>query len=116
MKKLALLLFVTLGLTGVARSQQDPELSLTMPLTAPCYLTEDADMLLKKRHGEIAFAQGESVIWNSKIGDYIEVLTKIYVNPETFSFTVAYEVVEDGVTCIVTTGNNFRPEGSRSKI
>jgi hypothetical protein len=115
MKKLALILFVTLGLAGVARAQQDPEL-LTMPLTAPCYLTKDAEQLLKKEHGEIAFAQGESVIWNSKIEDYINVTTKIYVNPETFSFTVAYDVVEDGVTCVVTTGNNFRPHGSRTKI
>lgn len=116
MKKLALILFVTLGLAGVARAQQDPVSTLTMPLTAPCYLTKDADMLLKKRHGEVAFAQGESVIWNSKLEDYIEVTTKIYVNPETFSFTVAYEMVEDGVTCIVTTGNDFRPQGSGPKI
>lgn len=115
MKRLALILFVTLGLAGVAHSQQESEL-LTMPVTAPCYLTKDADILLKKRHGEVSFAQGESVIWNSKIEDYIEVTTKIYVNPETFSFTVAYEIVEDEITCIVTTGVNFRPDGQRLKI
>lgn len=115
MKKLALILFVILGLAGVARAQQDPEL-LVMPITAPCYLTKDADMLLKKRYGELSFAQGESVIWSSNIGEYIGVTTKIYVNPETFSFTVAYELVEDGITCIVTAGNGFKPGSQRPKI
>jgi hypothetical protein len=115
MKKLALTICVLIGLAGVARAQQNSEI-LTMPLTALCYLTEDTSKLLKKNHNEVVFAQGESVIWNSKIEDYISVVTKIYVNPKTFSFTIAYEIVEDGITCITTTGNNFRPDGEKSNI
>jgi hypothetical protein len=111
MKKLALLFFVFLGLAGVAQAQnkQEDEFVLTMPITAPCLPADNARNSLKEKHGERPFAQGIGVIWNSRIQDYIEAKVLIFLNPESFSFTVAYEVPGDNLICIVSTGDSFQP-------
>lgn len=109
MKKLALSIIVFLGLTSLVRAQQDQDTVLTMPLSAPCYSMTEAKEILSKDHGEIPFAIGESIVWNSKIKEYIAVTTIVYANPKTLSFTIAYDVIEDGVTCMITTGEDLRP-------
>lgn len=111
MKRLALLFFVFLGLAGVAQAQnkQDDEFVLTMPISAPCSPANDAIAILEREHGERPFAQGVGIIWNSKVQEYLEVVTLIFVNPTTFTFTVAYEVPEDNLICILTLGNSFQP-------
>lgn len=111
MKKLALIFLMFLGLAGVAQSQQkqDDEFVLTMPISAPCSPANDAIATLEREHGEQPFAQGVGIIWNSKVREYIEVVTLIFVNPKTFTFTVAYEVPEDNLICILTLGDSFQP-------
>lgn len=116
MKKLALAICVFVGLTGVARAQEIPPSILNFPMTSPCYLTEDADSILEKEYGELPFAIGESIVWNSKVKEYIPVTTRIFVNPKTFSFSIAYDVDDEPVTCIFTTGNDFRPIPKGPKI
>lgn len=115
MKTAALAFSVILGLASVAWATQplqqevQEEFLLTMPLTAVCLDSSVAAQSLSKDHGEIPFAQGPGLIWNNMIEDYIEVLIKIYLNPSTFSFTIAYEVPFENITCVVTTGNDFQP-------
>lgn len=109
MKKLALAICVLVGLTGVARAQQIPQAKLNFPMSAPCYDTAVADAILSKEFGERPFAIGESVVWNSKVREYIPVVTRVFVNPTTSSFSIAYDVVGEPVTCIAATGNDFRP-------
>lgn len=110
MKKLALIFFMFLGLAGVAQSQQqDNDTVLTMPISAPCSPADSAEVELELKHGEYAFAQGNGIVWNSKIQEYIEVTTLIFLNPETFTFTVAFSVDEDDVICIMTLGDQFQP-------
>lgn len=109
MKKLALIFLMFLGLVGVAQAQQTDEFTLTMPVSAPCSPANDAVAMLEREHGEYPFAQGIGIIWNSKIQEYLEVVTLIFVNPKTFTFTVAYEVPEDNVLCILTLGDSFQP-------
>lgn len=109
MKKLALTICVLLGLAGVAQAQQDDQFILTMPITTPCLPAENAKNALKEKHGEHPFAQGSGVIWNSRIEDYIEVRIMIFLNPQTFSFTLAYEVPEDKLICMISTGDDFQP-------
>lgn len=116
MKKLALIICVLLGLTGVARAQNpQDELLITMPISAICLPTAEVQASLML-HGESPFAIGNSIIWHSIIGDYIPVLTVIYANPKTFSFTVAYEVVEDKVTCVTATGDKLLPATKGPKL
>lgn len=114
MKKLALIFLMFLGLAGAAQSQQkDDDTILTMPVSAPCSPARNAMAELELKHGEYAFAQGNGIIWNSKIQEYIEVTTLIFLNPETFTFTIAFVVPEDDMICIMTLGDKFQPVRGR---
>lgn len=113
MKKLALTIFVILGLTGVAQAKDDS--ILTMPVTAPCLPTSVAELSLLTEYKEQPMAEGEAVVWNSKVEEYVQVKMKIFVNPKTFSFTVAFEVPNDKLTCFLSTGDNFRPSNQGSR-
>lgn len=111
MKKLALTICVILGLAGVALAQQNQEDNtvLTMPISAPCSPYDNALATLEREHGEYPFAQGIGLVWNSKIQEYLEVVTLVFVNPKTFTYTIAYEVPEDNLICILTLGDQFQP-------
>ena len=106
MKTLASIFILCSGLINVAQAQ---EADLTFPVSAPCYETKEAERILTTDYGQIPFAEGESVVLNSKLDEFIEAQTIIYVNPETFSFTIAIEIVEDGMTCLTSSGVEFRP-------
>lgn len=111
MKKLALLFFVFLGLAGVAQAQdkQDNDSILTMPVTAPCTYIDTAVSTFELKYGEYPFAQGAGIVWNSKIKEYIEVKLLVFLNPKTFTFTIAYEVPGDNLLCIMMLGDDFQP-------
>lgn len=116
MKKLALTMCVLLGLTGVAQAKQkDNQDIITMPITAPCIPSDIARISLKEKYGEQPFAQGKGVIWNSIIEDYIDTVIMIFLNPKTFSFTIAYEVPGDNLICMISTGDEFRPSYSKGQ-
>lgn len=114
MKKLVLTFCVFFGLTTLAHAQTQEDI-LAIPITAVCTETNQTDKTLKEKYGEIPFAEGPSVVWNSKIEDYIPVILKIFVNPSNHSFTVFVEVPEDGLTCIISTGEEFKPSTSKKR-
>lgn len=108
MKKLALMFFVILGLASIARAQNNDQI-LTMPISAPCLPFGPTINSLKEKHGERAFVQGIGTIWNTKIDEYVEVNVLIFLNPTTYSFTLAYHVPGDDLMCIISTGDKFEP-------
>lgn len=116
MKKLALTFFVLLGLTNVARAQQDSDIKFVMPVTAPCMETEKAEALLAREHGEQTAAQGAALIWNSRVQRYIPVLVRIFLNTSSLSFTIAYDVPGEGVTCVLAAGNEFQPSNRGTRL
>ena len=107
MKKLALTICVLIGLAGVARAQSTE--TLYMPLSAVCLSTKNIDKELKKQYNEIAFAEGVGAVYNSKLQDYIATRTRIFLDPNTFSFSIVFDVPEDGISCVVITGDEFQP-------
>lgn len=117
MKMLALIFCAFLGLAGVVQAQQNPQQQiLTMPVTAPCLPFDDALSKLSKQYGEKPFAQGPGVVYNSKIQEYIVVRVLIFLNPSNSSFTIAYEVTEDNIICILSTGDDFGPISRGQKL
>jgi hypothetical protein len=108
MKKLALTICVLLGLAGVAQAQKQQEEILIMPVSALCTSTKNIDRNLKKEYNEIPFAEGIGAVYNSNVQDYVATRTRIFLDPNTFSFSIVIDLPEDNMSCIMITGDEFR--------
>jgi hypothetical protein len=100
--KLALVFSLVMGLALPAHANQ------ILNLTGSCAASEDVHRYLTQEYEEVPFSQGPSVI-RLPSGEYAGGIARIYVNPQTRGFTVVTEFVEEGVTCILLMGDDFRP-------
>jgi hypothetical protein len=108
MTKLVLAFFILLGLTGIVRSQELPQI-LTMPILTACVKTTDLNKSLFSEYGETQMVAGVAIIVHNRLNEYVEGMIKIYVNTKTFSFTVVFENPKDGMSCVIATGDELKP-------
>jgi hypothetical protein len=99
-----------LGLTltlGSAQAQSAE--TLYLPIAAVCIPTKNVDKELKSQYNEIPLAEGVGTVYNSVLQDYIVTRTRIFLDPNSFSFSIVVDVPKDGMSCVVITGEEFQP-------
>ena len=105
-----LVLFVLLGLATFKLALADPDVEqkqtvTQLPLMVNC-IPNDAFFKMIDEYGEQPFSDGLSS-WSIPGGRDANGRTVIYVNPNTFTFTVAIDFVD--VKCVVFSGREFAP-------
>lgn len=114
MTKLASLL---LGLTIVvtpAIAQEDNTLKSLM-LAHDCAPADRVLPHLQEEWGEDPFALGTAVV-TLKNGEPVDGLLLMNVNPSTRTYTINILFLEDGMVCMLTSGEDFQPAQSKPKI
>lgn len=109
MKKLALTFFILLGLTtNVVSSQEEPTI-LSMPVMTVCTKTTELDANLLTQYGEIPAVVGPAMVMHDRFKEYVPGVIKMYVNTQTYTFTIVFENPQDGISCVMATGDELRP-------
>jgi hypothetical protein len=82
--------------------------NLRMIIETECSTITSLRSYLQNEHGEIAFTSAPGVFkrWD---GELSVGLFRTYLNPETFTFTLTVEFIEDNVACIIAMGDEFAP-------
>lgn len=112
MKMPALIASLALTLSMPAQAQE----TLILPLQASCSESEYVHNMLKNEYNEVPFAEADGIVYSQRLEEFIPGKMLIFLNPEKFSYTVAVEFIEDGMTCILVNGNNFSPSSSKISI
>lgn len=107
-----MILSLALGLSSAAQAQE----SFVLPLKAGCDKTETVYAMLKNEYDEVPFAEASGIVFSERLDEFVQGRTVIFLNPKTFSYTVAVEFDEDGLTCILVNGNNFSPSTAKTSI
>jgi len=109
-----LVLFVLLGLAtfklASAEQQQEQQTVTQLPIMINCIPNESFFKLLED-YGEEPFSQGDGS-WSIPGNRDINGLILTYVNPKTFTFTIAIDF--DTVKCVVISGRTFSPMGRKN--
>ena len=115
MMKLALTFFILLGLTNVVNAQEEPTI-LSLPVMTVCTKTTELDANLLMQYGEVLAVKGPALIMHDRIKEYIEGVLKMYVNTKTYTFTVVFENPQDGISCVMATGDELGPARQGTKL
>lgn len=111
MTKLAtIILGLAMLTTTPASAQENQDTSMRVPILGICDLSEKIIAVINGKYGEIPMADGDGGmdVLAGPAGQRLPGKMTIWVNPETFSYTVTIEG-PNGFHCIVSTGENFRP-------
>ena len=105
-----LVLFVLLGLATFKLALADPDVEQTqtvtqLPLMVNC-VSNEAFFRMIDEYEELPFSEGNGT-WSIPGSRDASGRIVTYVNPKTFTYTVAIDFVE--VKCVVFSGNNFAP-------
>lgn len=95
-----------LGLVLVATPLQSQ--SLRMIIETDCNKISEVRSYLKNQYGEIAFTSAPG-IFKRFDGELSEGLFRTYLNPETFTFTLTVEFIEEDIACVIAMGDEFAP-------
>ena len=110
MTKLAILILgLALAYTPVHAEPQ------VLTLEHDCAKVENAVPFLRDEYGEHPFALGTAVVTlpGDKTAEGVLLLT---VNPKTKSYTMNIVFEEDGIMCMLTSGEEFQPADAKPKI
>jgi hypothetical protein len=113
MTKLAILaLGLALAYTPVHAQESKPQV---LTLEHDCAKVENVVPYLRDEYGENPFALGTAVVTLPGDKDVNGVLL-LTVNPKTKTYTINIVFEEDGMICMLTSGEDFQPADSRPKI
>lgn len=106
LQKLALLFFgLVLYVTGATAQ----ETKMPMRLITDCYSgIIEFRTYLRDELGEIGFTSAPGVFRRFD-GNFSAGLFRTYLSPETYSFTLTVEFLNDDVVCVIAMGNEFAP-------
>ena len=113
MTKLAILaLGLALAYTPVQAQESKPQV---LTLEHDCAKVENAVPFLRDEYGEHPFALGTAVVTLPGDKTAIGVLL-LTVNPKTKTYTMNIVFEEDGIMCMLTSGEEFQPADTKPKI
>tara|TARA_Y200000002_G_scaffold381403_1_gene395357 strand:+ start:1330 stop:1731 length:402 start_codon:yes stop_codon:yes gene_type:complete len=125
MRLLATLVLSCLLLSTVATAESEPpkkegipnqqNMMIVLYTASQCGAVKDISHYLKDKYGEVPFAIGNGFVTLAQTGAVVPATLVFTVNPETKTFTVN-SLMQDGNTCMMMSGTNFKPAGSTSKI
>lgn len=106
LQKLALLFFgLVLYVTGATAQ----ETKMPMRMIADCYTgIIEFRTYLKEELGEIGFTSAPGVFRRFD-GQYGVGLFRTYLSPETYTYTLTVEFLNDNVVCVIAMGDEFAP-------
>ena len=113
MTKLAILaLGLALAYTPVQAQESKPQV---LTLEHDCGKVENVVPYLRDEYGERPLALGSAVVTlpGDRTASGVLLIT---VNPESGSYTINIVFEDDGIMCMLTSGENFNPAGSKPKI
>lgn len=103
MKKLAAGVLLSLAASSVSAQQ------LVFPIDLECSTNSGIiEQYVKQEYQEQNFAQGKIALQSSKSGKWQMVEFKMYVNPETQTWTIIAKMPE-GIDCAIGSGSDFVP-------
>lgn len=105
--KLAVILLGLVTFIQSAQAQDNNEF-YKMQMVTDCENATSLRNYLEFEYGEIPFTSGPGVFRRFD-GEFSQGLFRTYVNPETFSFTITVEFLDDNLACIIVMGDNFAP-------
>lgn len=91
---------------GTSKSNAQEALAFTS--MSLCNKQEVLDERLLSEFQEFPMAEGEAIIFSQGLQQYAPGLLTLYVSPDTLDFTVVMKF-DDGISCVLVTGKNFRP-------
>ena len=80
-----------------------------------CGVSEVIEGNLLKKYDELPMADGEALIYSEGLEKFAPGLLTIWVNRDTLSFSVVLKFA-DGISCVLLTGDNFRPATREPEI
>mgnify|MGYP000739295799 FL=1 len=102
------LLGLTLALgSAQAQEKQEQEQVIQLPVGSICDSTADFENFIDE-YSEKPFASSNGIVRGIN-GKLYQGKLLVYVNPETYSTTVAIHFPEDDVTCVLAMGDDFGP-------
>lgn len=106
LQKLAVMLLgLVISVTGV---QAQDNQSFVMDMVTDCQSISDLRSYLETEHGEIAFTSAPGV-FRRYDGEFSAGLFRTYLNPQTFTFTLTVEFLQDDIACVIAMGEEFAP-------
>ena len=113
MTKLAILaLGLALAYTPVQAQESKPQV---LALAHECASIDKVLPFLQEEYGERPFALGSAFV-SLVDGREAEGVLLLTVNPETKTYTVNVVFEEDGMMCLLTTGDEFQPADLKPKL
>lgn len=112
MKKLALTFLILLGLAGFARAEEEPKQEIgRLPTINDCGEWKTVNAILMTEFGEEPFVVADGAVDVIVPGSVVRVEHRlvIYVNPDTFSYSIVALFVKDDMACVLSSGVDFRP-------
>jgi len=107
MTKLAILaLGLALVYTPVSAQESDIQI---LTLAHDCAPAERVLPYLREQFGEEPFALGKASVALAPDGQEAEGILIINVNPKTLTYTINILFLEEGMVCMLTAGDKFRP-------
>ena len=104
----SLLLCVVL-LTSLSASAQEQSDIKTLPLVHDCGPAERVLPFLREKYGEEPFAIGRATVSLAANGQEVEGILLMNVNPKSLTYTINILFPKDGIVCMLTSGDKFRP-------
>lgn len=102
-----LVLAVALIITSSTTAESQEEI-LEMPVSSLCRSVDSAREWLRSQ-GEVPFVRADGVVRSARTLDFVQVPVTVWVNPETLTMTIVFEMVQDGLTCMLAMGDDFAP-------
>jgi len=104
--KLAVILLGLVVFVTNANAQDNKE--FLMQIISDCNSISELRSYLKEEHGELAFTSAPGVFRRFD-GELSVGLFRTYLNPDTFTFTLTVEFLQDDVACIIAMGEEYAP-------
>jgi hypothetical protein len=109
---LGLLFWVVTSTFVSAQENQGPQNIVPLPIIIDCGSKEEIGKILLE-YKEIPLAEGTAT-WKIPDGRFLQGPMTIWINPETFTYSITIEPTEE-TACIIMPGVNFQPYKSGIK-